>query len=80
MQVVIAAPSIEQTKVLSGSVLWNTKVAEVAPVNRPGIEVIWVSGGMVSTVHVAVAGVSSTTPCRSVAATAKVCGPSSRAS
>src|SRR5918992_4909806 len=66
-----------------GSSLENAKVALVRTVIGSGREVISVSGGVTSTggtsiVHVRTAGVGSTLPLRSTAATSNVCVPGRR--
>ena len=73
-----AAPSSAHWKVAGDSLAEKPKPALVEFVRAAGCEVIVVSGGVVSTVHVYEAGVGSV-PTASVARTWKVCEPSARA-
>jgi len=57
-------------------VLENVNGADVLDVGLAGVESIAVTGGVVSTVHVFAAGVSSTLPASSRARTRNVCDPS----
>ena len=57
----------------------NVNVGVVSLVEVPGLLVMVVSGGTVSTVKVRLAGVASTLPAPSMARTSKVCEPSDRA-
>jgi hypothetical protein len=63
------------SKLTLGSVAENRKLAEFELVGPDGPESIELSGGCVSTVNVAVAGVSSTLPAPSVARTEKTYVP-----
>ena len=70
-----AAPSSEHWKVLPDSLEVKLKLALVWLVALAGADVIVVSGGVRSIVHVKLAGVASVLPTASVARTSKVCVP-----
>ena len=76
-QLVNAAPSSEHRNVELGS-LEKLKLAEELRTRPDGLSVIVVSGGVVSTVQVLVAGLSSRLPALSRARTWNVCVPSLR--
>ena len=70
--------SSEHWKVEPVSLDVNAKLAEVAATVPDGPDPIVVSGAVVSTVHVRVAGVASTLPAASTARTRKVWAPFAR--
>ena len=76
MHAVSAPPSSVQPKVEPVSVALNAKLADAEPTVPVGPASIVVSGGVVSTVQVRLAGLGSVLPAGSVAATVNVCAPS----
>jgi hypothetical protein len=67
-----AAPSRLQANVLPGSVDAKEKLALLASLNSGGLEMIEVSGAVVSMLQLKVAGVASGLPARSMARTWKL--------
>ena len=78
MQPAQTPPSSWHSKVEPGSVAVNENDALVAFVGSAGVEVIDVSGGVVSIVQVKLAGLASVLPAGSVARTSTVWEPAAR--